>query len=59
MYPNKIGEGMNANKLIIVNPKPIATVLSFSSTHLTETKKFDALPVAPLNLSKQTTARNI
>lgn len=79
--PNNIGDGMKANKLIIIIPKPIATALSRSSTHLeygfkihlarniskypyislylTETKKLDALPVAPLNFNRQTTARNM
>lgn len=34
MYPNKIGDGMNAARLIIVKPIPMATGLSLSSTHL-------------------------
>jgi len=59
MNPNRMGDGMKAKRLIIVNPKPMATVLSFSSTHLTETKKLDALPVAPLNFRRHTTARKM
>lgn len=55
--PKRIGDGMKAKRLIIVSPKPMATVLSFSSTHLTETRKLEARPVAPLNLRRQTTAK--
>lgn len=57
--PKRMGDGMKAKRLMIVSPKPIATVLSFSSTHLTDTRKFDALPVAPLNLRRQTTAKKM
>ena len=57
--PKRIGDGMKAKRLIIVKPKPIATVLSFSATHLTDTRKFDARPVAPVNLSRHTTAKNM
>ena len=32
--PNKMGDGMNAQRLPIVMPKPMAIGLSFSSTHL-------------------------
>lgn len=58
MYPKNIGDGMKAKRLIIVNPKPIATVLSRSSTHLTPTKKLEALPEAPKNFRAHTTAKN-
>lgn len=34
MIPKRIGDGTNANKLINIKPNPIATGLSFSSTHL-------------------------
>lgn len=34
IVPKSIGDGTNAQRLIIINPKPIATGLSFSSTHL-------------------------
>ena len=54
-----MGDGMNAKRLIIIKLNPIATVLSFSSTHLTDTRKFEALPVAPLNFNKQTTAKKM
>lgn len=40
---------MNANKWINVAPKPIATDLSFWSMHLIDTRKFEVLPVAPIN----------
>ena len=40
-----------------VKPKPMATVLSRSSTHRTETRKLLALPVAPENFIKHMTAR--
>lgn len=49
---------MNENKHMNISPKPIATVLSLSSTHLTDTKKFEALPVAPENFMKHMTAKN-
>lgn len=57
--PKKIGLGMKENKAINIKPNPMATVLSRSSTHLTETKKLLALPVDPQNLRKHITAKNI
>ena len=57
--PKKIGLGINENKHIKAKPKPMATVLSRSSIHLTPTRKLLALPVASENLRKHITARNM
>lgn len=50
---------MNANIDIIIIPKPMAAVLSFSGTHLTVTRKFEALPVAPINFKAHITAKKV
>lgn len=57
--PKNIGLGINEKRLITIRPKPIATGLSFSSTHLTDTRKFVALPVAPENFKTHITVKNI
>lgn len=57
--PKNMGLGMKANKLINIIPRPMAVALSSSGTHLTDTKKFDALPVDPMNFIKHITARKI
>lgn len=57
--PKNMGLGIKANMDIIIMPKPMAAVLSFSGTHLTVTKKFEALPVAPMNFKPHITAKNV
>lgn len=44
---------------IIIIPKPIAAVLSFSGTQRTETKKLEARPVAPTNFRKHITTKKV
>jgi hypothetical protein len=50
---------MKDNKLSSTTLTPIDTVLSFSSTHRTDTKKLLALPVAPENFSKHITTKKV
>lgn len=54
-----IGEGTAASNLTKDIPKPIAKVLSRSSTHLMPTKKLLALPEAPINFMKHMTDKNM
>lgn len=57
--PKNMGLGIKAIIDIIIIPKPMAAVLSFSGTHRTDTKKFEALPVAPINFNKHITPRKV
>lgn len=45
-FPKKIGLGINAKSDISIIPKPIATVLSFSATHLVKKKPLSRVPSA-------------
>lgn len=52
-----MGLGMKASIEQRVMPKPMAAVLSFSGTQRTETKKLEALPLAPTNFRQHITAK--